>query len=167
MRSEWTVSGKEAVIRVKHSMEIGDEFYAYIIDWLMPDMNGIETVRRIRRVIGDSKPIIILTAYDWSDVEEEAREAGVTAVDMVEQAVPGQYSLILLDIQMPIMNGYKAARRIRALKNPDIASTPIVAMTANAFEEDREKSYEAGMNGHLAKPVSVETLMNTIYKFVK
>lgn len=167
MRSEWTVSGKEAVIRVKHSMEIGDEFYAYIIDWLMPDMNGIETVRRIRRVIGDSKPIIILTAYDWSDVEEEAREAGVTAVDMVEQAVPGQYSLILLDIQMPIMNGYEAVRRIRALKNPDIASTPIVAMTANAFEEDREKSYEAGMNGHLAKPVSVETLMNTIYKFVK
>lgn len=167
MRSEWTVSGKEAVIRAKHSMEIGDEFYAYIIDWLMPDMNGIETVRRIRRVIGDSKPIIILTAYDWSDVEEEAREAGVTAVDMVEQAVPGQYSLILLDIQMPIMNGYEAARRIRALKNPDIASTPIVAMTANAFEEDREKSYEAGMNGHLAKPVSVETLMNTIYKFVK
>lgn len=167
MRSEWTVSGKEAVIRVKHSMEIGDEFYAYIIDWLMPDMNGIETVRRIRRVIGDSKPIIILTAYDWSDVEEEAREAGVTAVDMVEQAVPGQYSLILLDIQMPIMNGYEAARRIRALKNPDIAPTPIVAMTANAFEEDREKSYEAGMNGHLAKPVSVETLMNTIYKFVK
>ena len=237
MRSEWTVSGKEAVIRAKHSMEIGDEFYAYIIDWLMPDMNGIETVRRIRRVIGDSKPIIILTAYDWSDVEEEAREAGVTAfcekplfmsqlrdllsnpvpkemetirkevdpngktillvednelnqeiaqtiledagfkvetanngvtaVDMVEQAVPGQYSLILMDIQMPIMNGYEAARRIRALKNPDIASTPIVAMTANAFEEDREKSYEAGMNGHLAKPVSVETLMNTIYKFVK
>lgn len=105
MRSEWTFFGKEAVIRVKHSMEIGDEFYAYIIDWLMPDMNGIETVRRIRRVIGDSKPIIILTAYDWSDVEEEAREAGVTAVDMVEQAVPGQYSLILMDIQMPIMNG--------------------------------------------------------------
>ena len=78
MRSEWTVSGKEAVIRAKHSMEMGDEFYAYIIDWLMPDMNGIETVRRIRRVIGDSSPII-LTAYDWSDIEEEAKEAGVTA----------------------------------------------------------------------------------------
>ena len=175
MRSEWTVSGKEAVIRAKHSMEIGDEFYAYIIDWLMPDMNGIETVRRIRRVIGDSKPIIILTAYDWSDVEEEAREAGVTAfcekplfmsqlrdllsnpgtqkkepkekdfhlegkhillvednelnmeiaqtiledagviidtandgvtaVEKMEQAVPGQYDLILRDIQMPIRNG--------------------------------------------------------------
>lgn len=78
MRPEWTVSGKEAVIRAKHAMETGDEFYACIIDWLMPDMNGIETVRRIRKVIGENRPIIILTAYDWSDVEEEAREAGVT-----------------------------------------------------------------------------------------
>ena len=237
MRSEWTVSGKEAVIRAKHSMEIGDEFYAYIIDWLMPDMNGIETVRRIRRVIGDSQPIIILTAYDWSDVEEEAREAGVTAfcekplfmsqlrdllsnpgskeketkekefdysgkrillvednelnmeiaqtiledvgfiidtandgvaaVEKMEQASAGQYDLILMDIQMPIMNGYEAAKRIRKLKNQEIASVPIVAMTANAFEEDREKSYEAGMNGHLAKPVSVEKLMEMIHRVMR
>ena len=237
MRSEWTVSGKEAVIRAKHSMEIGDEFYAYIIDWLMPDMNGIETVRRIRRVIGESKPIIILTAYDWSDIEQEAKEAGVTAfcekplfmsqlrdllsnpvpkeevselvkydytgkrillvednelnmeiaqtiledagfiietandgieaVEKMENAVAGQYDLILMDIQMPIMNGYEATRRIRALKNPEVAATPIIAMTANAFEEDREKSYEAGMNGHLAKPVSVEKLMDTICQVIK
>ncbi len=237
MRSEWTVSGKEAVIRAKHSMEIGDEFYAYIIDWLMPDMNGIETVRRIRRVIGESKPIIILTAYDWSDVEAEAREAGVTAfcekplfmsqlrdllanpvptpketkkqtsehngkrillvednelnqeiaqtiledagfvietanngktaVEIMEKAAPGQYDLILMDIQMPIMNGYEAARQIRALNNPGVSAIPIVAMTANAFEEDREKSFEAGMNGHLAKPVSVQTLMDMIYKVIQ
>ena len=237
MRSEWTVSGKEAVIRAKHSMEMGDEFYAYIIDWLMPDMNGIETVRRIRRVIGNSKPIIILTAYDWSDVEEEAREAGVTAfcekplfmsqlrdilanpgaktsepkgniydyngkkillvednelnmeiaqtiledagfiietatdgveaVNKMENAVPGQYDLILMDIQMPVMNGYEAAKKIRQLRNPDIASIPIVAMTANAFEEDVEKSYEAGMNGHLSKPVSIDKLMNMIKKIIK
>ncbi len=237
MRSEWTVSGKEAVIRAKHSMEIGDEFYAYIIDWLMPDMNGIETVRRIRRVIGDSQPIIILTAYDWSDVEEEAREAGVTAfcekplfmsqlrdllanpgahasapkkkqynyegkrillvednelnmeiaqtiledagflidtandgvaaVEKMEKASVGDYDLILMDIQMPMMNGYEASKRIRTLKDPEIASIPIIAMTANAFEEDREKSFEAGMNGHLAKPVSVEKLMNTINEVIK
>ena len=237
MRSEWTVSGKEAVIRAKHSMEMGDEFYAYIIDWLMPDMNGIETVRRIRRVIGDSSPIIILTAYDWSDIEEEAKEAGVTAfcekplfmsqlrelltnpvpknkepekrgciyrgkrillvednelnqeiaqtiledagfmvetagdgvvaVKKMEQAVPGQYDLILMDIQMPVMNGYEAAKQIRSLKNRETASVPIVAMTANAFEEDREKSYEAGMNGYLAKPVSAEALINTIDKIMK
>lgn len=102
MRSEWTVSGKEAVIRTKHAMEIGDEFYAYIIDWLMP-----------------------------------------------------------------VMNGYEAAKQIRALKDPDKASIPIVAMTANAFEEDQEKSYEADMNGHLAKPVSVENLMNMIRKVIR
>lgn len=238
MRSEWTVSGKEAVIRTKHSMEIGDEFYAYIIDWLMPDMNGIETVRRIRRVIGESRPIIILTAYDWFDVEEEAKEAGVTAfcekplfmsqlrdllsnpgqseqptkeaekpyysgkrillaednelnqeiartileeagfqietanngliaVEKMEQETAGRYDLILMDIQMPVMNGYEAAKRIRALKDPQKASIPIVAMTANAFEEDKEKSYEAGMNGHLAKPVSVENLMDMIHKVIR
>ena len=237
MRSEWTVSGKEAVIRAKHAMEMGDAFYAYIIDWLMPDMNGIETVRRIRRVIGDDKPIIILTAYDWSDIEEEAKEAGVTAfcekplfmsqlrdllinpvpvkktvsneeiqrsngrkillvednmlnqeiaqtilkdagftvetandgmeaVERMKQAVLGQYDLILMDIQMPVMNGYEAAKRIRALADKDIANIPIVAMTANAFEEDREKSFEAGMNGHLTKPVSVEALMQTVQKMI-
>jgi len=203
----------------------------------MPDMNGIETVRRIRRVIGDSKPIIILTAYDWSDVEAEAREAGVTAfcekplfmsqlrdllsdpgekeqqpreekktyvgkkillvednelnqeiaqtiledagftvetandgvvaVEKMEQAVPGQYDLILMDIQMPVMDGYEASKRIRALADPEIASIPIIAMTANAFEEDREKSYQAGMNGHLAKPVSVENLIRTIDQMIR
>jgi len=237
MRSEWTVSGKEAVIRAKHSVEIGDEFYAYIIDWLMPDMNGIETVRRIRRVIGDSKPIIILTAYDWSDVEEEAREAGVTAfcekplfmsqlrdilsnplqkehepekaeircegkrillvednalnreiaqtlledagfkidtandgveaVEKLEHGAPDQYDLILMDIQMPVMNGYEAAKRIRTMNDPVIASIPIVAMTANAFEEDREKAFEAGMNGYLSKPVSAEKLMNMIREIMR
>ena len=79
MRSEWTLSGKEAVLRTRVAVEQGDEFGAYIIDWMMPDLNGIETVRRIRKLIGESKPIIILTAYDWADIEQEAREAGVTA----------------------------------------------------------------------------------------
>lgn len=79
MRSEWTLSGKEAVLRTKVAVEQGDEFGAYIIDWMMPDLNGIETVRRIRKLIGESKPIIILTAYDWADIGQEAREAGVTA----------------------------------------------------------------------------------------
>ena len=85
----------------------------------------------------------------------------------MEQASPGQYDLILMDIQMPVMDGYEAAKRIRVLPDPAVASIPIVAMTANAFDEDREKSYQAGMNGHLAKPVSAEALMEMVEKSVK
>ena len=233
MRSEWTVSGKEAVVRAKHAVDMGDDFYAYIIDWLMPDMNGIETVRRIRRIIGDSSPIIILTAYDWSDVEEEAREAGVTAfcekplfmselrdilsqpvqiakkdekpdissftgkkillaednelnqeiaveilkeagflVEVVENgalavekmaaSVPGQFDLILMDIQMPVMNGYEATRQIRAMKAEHCRQIPILAMTANAFEDDRTLAAQAGMNGYLTKPIQINQMFRTI-----
>ena len=233
MRPEWTVSGKEAVIRSKHAFETGDEFSAYIIDWLMPDMNGIETVRRIRKVIGESKPIIILTAYDWTDIEEEAKEAGVTAfcakplfmselrdvlskpfcqvrkekasrdarfigrsillvednalnreiaqtiledagfiidtandgavaVEKVRSSRLGQYDLVLMDIQMPEMDGYEATHQIRLIDRPDIAALPIIAMTANAFVEDKQKSVDAGMNGHLSKPIIREDLLHTI-----
>ncbi len=233
MRAEWTTSGKEAVLRTQLALENDDEFAAYIIDWIMPDMNGIETVRRIRAIIGDSKPIIILTAYDWTDIEEEAREAGVTAfcskplfmselrevllrpleeektedtpaeipdeafvgkkillvednelnqeiaatileeqgfvvelandgtvaVDKVEKADAGCYDIILMDIQMPQMDGYEATRRIRSLKDKTKANIPIYAMTANAFEEDRQKALESGLNGHIAKPIDIPNLM--------
>ena len=233
MRSEWTVSGKEAVVRAKHAVDMGDDFYAYIIDWLMPDMNGIETVRRIRRVIGDSSPIIILTAYDWSDIEEEAREAGVTAfcekplfmselrdilstpvqvkeaapeldiqsfkgkkillvednelnqeiaaeilkeagfiveiaedgsvaVEKMKVSVPGQYDLILMDIQMPIMDGYEATRQIRAMESPYCNQIPIIAMTANAFEDDRTLATKAGMSGYLTKPIKIDEMLRAI-----
>ncbi len=235
MRPEWTISGKEAVIRARDAMELGDEFSVYIIDWLMPDMNGIETVRRIRREIGNDKPIIILTAYDWADIEDEAREAGVTAfcskpifmselrdvltrpfqvqdqektgtagrtdfsgqkillaednelnqeiaveilqgsgfvvdvagdgleaVEKIKNAEPGRYDLILMDVQMPKMNGYNATRAIRALDDPDKANIPIIAMTANAFAEDKQAAAEAGMNGHIAKPIEVPVLLETL-----
>lgn len=234
MRPEWTASGKEAVVRTKLAVDMGDEFSAYIIDWLMPDMNGIETVRRIRRLIGESKPIIILTAYDWAEIEEEARQAGVTAfcekplfmselkelltkpmpvqekqpvsvedckgkkillvednslnqeiavavlegagfvvevagdgniaVEKMAAAKPGQYDLVLMDVQMPIMNGYEATKRIRAMQAPYCRQIPIIAMTANAFDEDKEKALATGMNGHLAKPINICLLKKAIAK---
>ena len=240
MRPEWTISGKEAVIRTKYAVEQGDEFSVYIIDWLIPDMNGIEIVRQIRKVIGNRCPIIILTAYDWADIEDEARAAGVTAfcekplflselrrvlaepfraepaskpaqptaadlkgkklllvednelnreialeilkeagfvvdtaedgavaVQKIKQAAPGQYDLILMDIQMPNLDGYEATRQIRALPDAEKANIPIFAMTANAFEEDRQNALEAGMNGHIAKPLDVPHLLHVLADALK
>ena len=233
MAADWTTSGKEAILRAQEAHEQGRDFKVYIIDWLMPDMNGIETVRRIRKVIEPGTPIIILSAYDWSDIEQEAREAGVTAfvakplfmselravlthtqtepqpmqmpkhtgyagkkvllvednelnreiataileqaglqVDSVEDgtdavarmntAAEDQYDLILMDIQMPQMDGYTATRAIRAMDNPRKANIPIVAMTANAFDEDRKKAFAAGMNAHVAKPIDMAVLSHTL-----
>ena len=239
IRSDWCASGKEAVIRTEEAYQEGDLFKVYIIDWLMPDMNGIETARRIRHIVGDAAPIIILTAYDWTDIEFEAREAGVTgfiskplfasdlrvalmkcigkeekveeqkvsydftgkkillvednemnreiatelleedgfvvdtaedgtiAVQKMENAKPGDYDLILMDVQMPIMNGYEATRRIREMNDPAIANITILAMTANAFEEDRQSAIAAGMNDHLTKPVDVRKLKDTLVKYLR
>ena len=239
MRSEWTLSGKEAVLRARQSMELGDAFHAYIIDWRLPDMNGIEVTRQIRS-LGDDTPIFILTAYDWSDIEVEAREAGVTAfcakplfmsdiretlmtvigqsqdepeksilptagsdfrgkcillaednelnseiavellneygflvdtaengaetVEKVKNSKPGDYHLVLMDVQMPVMNGYEATKAIRALDNPALAGITILAMTANAFDEDRKKALECGMDGFLSKPIVIEELSAMLQK---
>ena len=210
------------------------------IDWLMPDMSGVEVARKIRSEIGDSVPIIVLTAYDWADIEEEAREAGINAfcskplfisefirclvqvlnlereekkavgkdedidmegrillvednelnreiaseilkeagfqideaddgkkaVEMLAASAPGYYRLVLMDIQMPVMDGYEATRAIRRLENKELSEIPIVAMTANAFDEDRKKAFECGMNSHIAKPVDVEILFDTLRKIL-
>ncbi len=235
MRPDWTTQGKEAVIRAKEAMNQEDAFSAYLVDWQIPDMNGVEIVRRVRNLIGGDTPIIILTAYDWTDIEKEAKEAGVTAfcskpiflselrkaleapfhtaskdkepekqlidftgkrvllaednemnqliaqailtesgldvvianngeeaVSMMKEAPAGTYHIILMDIQMPVMDGYEAARMIRALDDKDKANIPIVAVTANAFEEDRKLALEAGMNGHLAKPYDIPKMMETL-----
>ncbi len=239
MRAEWALSGREAIARTTEAVELADPFEVYIVDWSMPELSGIETVREIRRIVGADSPIILMSAYDWSDIEREARQAGVTgfiskplfasdlhhtlevslgrtveetsvaesvlprednfegkriliaednelnreiatellseagflvecaengqqACDMVRQSEPGYYQLVLMDIQMPIMDGYAATRIIRSIENPDLANLPIIAMTANAFEEDRERAIEAGMNGHLAKPIDLDKMMSLL-----
>ena len=202
-------------------------------------MNGIEVTRQIRS-LGDDTPIIILTAYDWSDIEVEARAAGVTAfcakplfmsdirdtlmtaigqmqaetedtplsaagsdfrdkcillvednelnreitveilneygcmvdtaengaeaVEKVKNSKPGNYDLVLMDVQMPVMNGYEATKQIRALNDPELAGITILAMTANAFDEDRKKALECGMDGFLTKPIVIEELIGTLQK---
>lgn len=202
-------------------------------------MNGIEVTRQIRS-LGDHTPIIILTAYDWSDIEVEARAAGVTAfcskpmfmsdlresllsalgqqkaekneavlpvtdktdnfkgkhlllvednelnreiafeilneygfivdtaengqeaVDKVSSSEPGDLDLVLMDIQMPVMDGYEATRQIRLLENKALACVPIVAMTANAFDEDRRTAKECGMNGFISKPINMNEVVETL-----
>ena len=241
MRAEWTLSGKEAVLRARQSIEMSDVYHAYIIDWRLPDMNGIEVTRQIRS-LHDDTPIIILTAYDWSDIEVEAKAAGVTAfcskpmfmsdlretlmsalgqksadavqgllpeknadfkgkhillvednalnreiaqeilreygflvdsaengavaVEKVSNAAPGSYDLVLMDVQMPIMDGYTATRKIRALDDPARAKLPILAMTANAFDEDRRNALESGMNGFLSKPIVIDDLVQELRKIL-
>ena len=236
MRAEWTLSGREAVLRARQSIELGDPCRAYIIDWRLPDMNGIEVTRQIRS-LNDDTPIIILTAYDWSDIEGEAKAAGVTAfcskpmflsdlrdtlltaightqteaqdilpgknadfrgrhillvednelnreiavailheygflVDTAENGAvavekictsdPGRYDLVLMDVQMPVMDGCTATQRIRALEDPVRAAVPIVAMTANVFEEERKRAFDCGMNGFLSKPIVIEELIDAL-----
>jgi CheY-like chemotaxis protein len=207
----------------------------------MPDMNGIECVRRIRKSIGKQVPVIVLTAYDWTDIQEEAEDAGVSAfcskplffselketleticedepkkhlqnlediisfpdyhillvedvelnceiaeeilkeaglrvtsaangqeaVEVISQAAEDEFDLILMDIQMPVMDGYEACRRIRKLENKKKAGIPILAMTADAFEEDRIRALQAGMDGHLSKPISREVLYRELNRHLK
>ncbi len=241
MKGEWVLTGEEAVERTAYRHEIGNEFFAVIIDWKMPGMNGIETTRAIRSSVGENIPIIIISAYDWSDIEPEARAAGANAfvskplfksrmihlfnelvygepdkkivsdldeytrekfagkkallvedndlnaeiageilemagltvefarngkeaVDIMAEVVDGYYDIVFMDIQMPIMNGYEAARAIRTLPGNYPKSVPIIAMTANAFAEDVAAAKNAGMNEHIAKPLDFSQLMNTLKK---
>ena len=186
MCSEWTLSGREAVLRARQSMELGDAFHAYIIDWRLPDMNGIEVTRQIRSLGDDT----ILPAAD-SDfrgrcillVEDnelnseiaveilneygflvDTAENGAEAVEKVKNSKPGNYDLVLMDVQMPVMNGYEATKQIRALDNPALTGITILAMTANAFDEDKKKALECGMDGFLSKPIVIEELVGILQK---
>ena len=240
MRAEWTTSGREAVYRAKSAAEEGDSYHTYIVDWQMPEMSGVETARRIRSIVGEDIPIIILTAYDWSDIEEEAKEAGITAfcakplfmsdlksalfaannlndkddnvaswtladftgkrvllvedielnreiaevileeagfevesapdgtdaVSMVSQSEEYYYDVILMDVQMPIMNGYEATRTIRMMQRNDVKTLPIIAMTANALEEDKEAAIKNGMNAHISKPLDMDIFISVLSQYL-
>lgn len=238
--AEWVDSGRKAIGRVKELWGEGRYFDMILIDWKMPEMDGLETARRIRAIVGPEVTIIIITAYDWISIEHEAKLAGANllmskpmfksslisaftralgekeerveqdnamdfdfsgkrvllaednlintevavmllegkgfAVDTAENGLramerfsksePGYYDAILMDIRMPLMDGLTAAVNIRHLSNADAKDIPIIAMTANAFDDDIEKSKAAGMNAHLAKPIEPERLYQTLYDFI-
>ncbi len=240
MRSEWTTSGREAVFRAQAAHDEGDSYHTYIIDWQMPELSGVETARKIRKAVGEDVPIIILTAYDWTDIEEEAKDAGVTAfcakplfmsdlksallaannlgekeekaaawtladfsgkrvllvedielnreiaevilteagfvvesapdgtdaVAMVEKSEENYYDVVLMDVQMPIMNGYEATRTIRNMDRKDVKELPIIAMTANAMEEDKEAAIKHGMNAHISKPLDMDVFIRVLGQYV-
>ncbi|MDE7178216.1 MAG: response regulator [Lachnospiraceae bacterium] len=241
LRSEWTTSGKEAVYRAKSAYDEGDSYHTFIIDWQMPGLSGVETAKKIRKTVGNDAPIIILTAYEWTDIEEEARAAGVTAfcakpmfmsdlktvllaannmlekqeevpewtladfsgkrillvediemnreiaqvileeagfivdtapdgtdaVAIMEKAEENYYDAILMDVQMPIMDGYEATRTIRRLPRNDVKNLPIIAMTANALEEDKEAALMNGMNAHIAKPLDMNVFISVLKKYIQ
>lgn len=243
MDAEYVLDGDSAVKRIVEAAQEQTEFAVVILDWKMPGKDGLETAREIRRSISEHIPIIILSAYDWTDIEEEAKMAGVDAfiskpmfksklvhalrevlgddggeeisnvleafreqdysgkrvllvedneinvevakellnmvgiqvetalngrlaVDGVLGKAPGYFDLIFMDIQMPIMNGYEAARAIRSSGRKDLEDIPIVAMTADAFSDDIRSARDAGMNDHVSKPVDLERLEAVLQKWI-
>lgn len=241
LRAQFVTDGASAVEKVIEEKDTQDPFQLVIIDWKMPDMDGIEVTRRIRREVGPDIPVIILSAYDWGEIEHEAKMAGVNAflakpfyrskvcyllqglseekkpmeqmedqggqlefkdkrvllaednamnreiahtlieemgvqvedacdgeeaVKMVAASGEGYYHLIFMDVQMPNMDGYEATKAIRALDREDVLKMPIVAMTANAFEEDVRDALSAGMDAHFAKPIDIRILEQILYKYL-
>ena len=229
--AEYVTSGKAAVTRVKSALQRHTCYNIALVDWKMPDMDGVETARSIRRIVGPDTLVIIMSAYDWTEIEAKAREAGVDffiskpifqsvvqdvllkatrrrqsadtlpvqkedfagrrillvedneinmeiartllefrnasvdgacngqqAVEMFRSSPQNHYDAVLMDVRMPVMDGIAATQAIRGLDRADAATVPILAMTANAFAEDIERSRKAGMNEHLAKPIEPETL---------
>lgn len=242
IHAEWVNSGTDALEKISQAQERGEDFDAILLDWKMPDMDGLLTTRRIHEICGDKLPVIIISAYDWGDIEEEAHGAGargflskplfistlckglkrhvlgeksgLTPVDerlskicftgkqillvednalnrevaeellsytgasiysacsgsdgikMFQTSIEGYFDIILMDIQMPGIDGYEAARTIRRMDRKDAGTIPIIAMTADAFAEDIIAAQEAGMNGHIAKPLDLEVLRREIKKYI-
>lgn len=237
--AEWVGSGRKAMERVQELWGEGKYFDIILIDWKMPEMDGVETARQIRMIVGPEVTIIIVTAYDWNAIEHEAKMAGVNllmskpmyksslvsaftralgqkeevpkkaasdfafagkrlllaedneintevavmllqnkgfevdtaenglrALEMFNKSEEGYYSAILMDIRMPLMDGLMATTSIRHLRNTDAATIPIIAMTANAFEDDIEKCKAAGMDAHLAEPIDPDRLYQILFDYI-
>ena len=241
VRAEWALSGQQALEMALERHRRGQDYHVILLDWKMPRMDGIETARRLRAALGDRVSILLISAYDWSDFEDEARQAGVSGfiakplfkstlyhgllhfadpvsaapqedpqedrqtfagvrillaednelnweiasellsaqgfvldwaengqvcLERFQASRPGEYSVILMDLRMPVMDGYQAARAIRALDRPDAAAVPIIAMTADAFSEDIHRCLECGMNAHVAKPLDMRELLRLLHKYI-
>ena len=236
--AEIAYSGPEAIEKVKLRHARRDPYNLILVDWKMPEMDGIETTRRMREIIGHESAIIILTAYRWDDIQDEALEAGVDsflpkplfansvieefmsamkrkgvispeknkadlegrhvllaedvqinaeimmmvlavrgieadlaengkiAVEKFAASEPGYYDAVLMDMRMPEMDGLEATRRIRAMDRADSKEVPVIALTANAFDEDVQRSLQAGLNAHLTKPVQPEALYETLESLI-
>ena len=234
---ETAESGWEGIdkVRIRHGRR--EDYDLILIDWKMPEMDGIETTRQIRSIVGSDTPIIILTSFNWDDIADEAKDAGVDtfvpkplfadnvmeefreafrrknetlvnktadlegrrillaedvavnaeimmmvlsmremevdlaengqiAVDLFAEHEPGYYAAILMDMRMPVMDGLEATRIIRSMEKEDAKTIPIIALTANAFDEDVQQSLQAGLNAHLSKPVEPEALYETLEKLI-
>lgn len=238
IRAEWVLNGEDAVkMAARHHREHKD-YHVILLDWKLPNMDGIQTAKELRRQLGDDVPILLMSAYDWTEIEEEARAAGISGflmkplfrstlfyglkhymdtddilpdeednrlrfsdkrilvaednelnweianellhdigfelewaengevcVDMFRKSEPGYYDAILMDIRMPIMDGYKATDMIRAMNRPD-ASLPIIAMTADAYSDDIKKCLSHGMNAHVAKPIDIDDVARILKKYM-
>ena len=237
--AQWALNGERAVQMVEEHYKKHTAYDVVLLDWKMPGMNGLETTKAIRKIVGDALPILIISAYDWTDIEDEARAAGAhgfiskplfksnlylglsqymgggvpeeklesesvhfeglhillaednelnweiayeiltdagfevdwaengqICVDKFKQSEEGYYDAVLMDIRMPIMNGYEAAKALRALERQD-ANLPIIAMTADAFSEDIQQCLECGMNEHVAKPIDIQKLMKLLKSYLK
>lgn len=240
VHAEWTTDGESAVKMVEKHHEQGLDYHLVLLDWKMPGMSGMETAKQLREHLGDDVPVLLISAYDWSDIEEEARTAGISGfiakplfkstlfhglrpfaerggaleqkkeededfgrgrrlllaednelnweiasalleqhgfildwaengqicVEKFKASEPGWYDLVLMDVRMPVMDGYQAARALRALDRPD-RNIPIIAMTADAFSEDIRCCLQSGMNAHVAKPLDMKVLLRLIQKYLR
>lgn len=240
IQADWTMSGEKALDMIRKHHQMRDDYQIILLDWKLPDMDGLRVARQIRHIIEEDMPIILISAYDWSEFETEAREAGITGfiskplfkstlfyglkkymgvednddlagaasdmelagrhvlvaednelnwevlkellsdigmelewaengkicMEMFQKSEPGYYDVILMDVRMPVMNGYEATGAIRGLKRADAQEIPIIAMTADAFSEDIQKCLDSGMNAHTAKPINVGEVISLLKKYI-